>query len=158
MVQGAHRTTEVEAFLAEVLPSFTEAEIAFHDGNAAPRFEQWSRNDPVIVFGAARTARGWEEVGPVFEWLAERFSKCESYEFELLAAGASGDLAYIAGIEHTNASILGAPPQAYRLRSTTVFRREDGQWKAVHRHADPVPGDEGAPAQLRRIKAGSENL
>lgn len=54
MVEGAPLTTEVDEFLAEVLPTFTEAEIAIHDGTPDPRFELWSRNDPVMVFGAAR--------------------------------------------------------------------------------------------------------
>jgi ketosteroid isomerase-like protein len=25
------------------------------------------------------------------------------------------------------------------LRVTTIFRREDGEWRVVHRHGDPVP-------------------
>ncbi|HEX8771242.1 MAG TPA: nuclear transport factor 2 family protein, partial [Acidimicrobiales bacterium] len=62
--------------------------------------------------------------------------------------GASGDLAYIAGIEHTTASILGAPPVSYKLRSTTVFRREAGRWKAVHRHADPLSDSESTVALI----------
>lgn len=56
----------------------------------------------------------------------------------MIAAGASGDLAYIVALEHTTASVNGSPPLPYTLRATTVFRREDGEWKIVHRHAEPV--------------------
>jgi ketosteroid isomerase-like protein len=146
--------TEVEDFLAATMPRLNQAEIALHNGDAAPRIAMWSRNDPVTVFGAARNGRGWAEIGPLFERLGSSFSNCTSYRIEVVAAGASGDLAYIvafehttASIEHTTASIKGAPPQPYVLRVTTLFRREDGEWKVVHRHADPASETAGALAE-----------
>jgi ketosteroid isomerase-like protein len=139
--------TEVDAFLAATMPRFDQAEVALHSGDAAPRIAMWSRTDPVTVFGAAVSAVGWAEIGPMFERLGVSFSDCTSYENQVVAAGASGDLAYVAAFEHTTASIKGAPPQPYVLRVTTVFRREDGEWKAVHRHADPASENAGELAE-----------
>jgi hypothetical protein len=76
-----------------------------------------------------------------FKRLGSAFSNCTSFQNEVIAAGASGDLAYIVAFEHTTASIGGAAPEAYLLRATTVFRREEGEWKVVHRHADPASSD-----------------
>ena len=42
--------------------------------------------------------------------------------------------------EHTSASVNGEP-RTYTLRVTQVYRREDGEWKVAHRHADTVPED-----------------
>lgn len=130
---------EVETFLAAVMPRLTEADRALHNGDAGPRIALWSRTDPVTLFGAAVSKSGQSEMAPLFEWLASRFSDCEEYEYEVMAAGTSGDLAYVAGIEHTTASVDGAAPMSYALRVTTLFRREDGEWKIIHRHADPAP-------------------
>ena len=48
-------------------------------------------------------------------------------------------MAYTVGLEHTSTSINGEA-RSYVLRATQVYRREDGQWKVVHRHADTVGG------------------
>lgn len=129
---------EVDAFLAETLPRLNAAEIALHNGDAGPRFAMWSQNDPVTLFGAALTGNGWSQIAPIFEQLGAMLSNCTSFQNEVVAAGASGDLAYIVALEHTTASVKGAPPQSYVLRVTTVFRREGGEWKVVHRHGDPA--------------------
>ena len=140
--------SETEEFLQEVLPRLTEESIALHNGDPGPRLALWSRNDPVTLFGALQIKCGWADVGDVFEWVASRFSTCDSFEYEVIGADASGDLGYLVGIEHTTASIGGAPSQSYELRVTTIFRRENGEWKAVHRHADPVPESASAGGQL----------
>jgi len=80
-----------------------------------------------------------------------------TYEYEVLAAGASGGLGYIVGIEHSSVSIRGAEPEAYELRVTTICRREDGEWKVVHRHADPRPESDAARRGASQLGAGGLN-
>jgi ketosteroid isomerase-like protein len=104
----------------------------------------WSRTEPLTLFGAVLSGHGWGEIGPSFDALGKQFSNCLSYDNEILAAEASGDLAYTVALEHTTASINGAEPKPYVLRVTTIFRREDGEWKVVHRHADPMAANSGA--------------
>jgi hypothetical protein len=101
---------ETEDFVGSVLPRLTYADTALHNGDAAPRMAIWSHNDPVTVFGALLNVSGWSEIEPAFEWLASRFSN-GSFEYEVIAAGASGDPACIVGIQHSTVSIGGAAPE-----------------------------------------------
>jgi ketosteroid isomerase-like protein len=125
-------------FLAWVESRLRDAEIALHNGDATARRTIWSRNDPVTVLGAWKSATGQQEIDDLFSQLAKSFSDCTSYSFELVAADVVGDMAYTVGYEHTQASINGEP-RRYSLRATQVYRREDGAWKVAHRHADTVP-------------------
>lgn len=135
--------TETEAFLADILPRQRVAEQAIHNGDAGPRVAMWSREDPLTLFGAKLTATGWAEIEPVFAEVASWFSDSLSFEWEVIAAGASGDLAYTVGYERNRVSVNGEPT-AYTLRVTHVYRREDGQWRVVHRHGDLVPDEQSA--------------
>ena len=128
---------EAEAFLAEVMPRLQSADRALHDGDAGPRLALWSQAEPVTLFGAWLSDVGWPDISRTFQELAVRFAQCTSFEIELVAAGASGDLAYTVAYEHTSVSVQGEP-RSYTLRVTQVYRREDGAWKVVHRHGDEV--------------------
>jgi ketosteroid isomerase-like protein len=129
--------TDRDDFLAWVTTSLYEAELALHNGDAAPRRALWSRTEPVSVLGAWRNARGQRELDELFTALGTSFSDCTAYAFELQAYDVVGDMAYTAGLEHTSASVDGQP-RSYSLRATQVYRRESGEWKVVHRHADTV--------------------
>jgi ketosteroid isomerase-like protein len=135
--------SDVDQFLDEVLPRLHHTETALHSGDAGPRVAMWSHEEPVTLFGAAMEARNRDGVHRIFGVLADRFSDCESCDWEVVAAGASGDLGYVVAIERTTCCIGGIGPSSYALRSTSVFRREDGEWKVVHRHADPCDDDSG---------------
>lgn len=129
--------TDRDEFLAWVRTALYDAECALHDGDAAPRRALWSRTEPVSVLGAWRNAHGQAELDELFAALGESFSHCRSYAFEVLACDVAGDMAYTAGLEHTSASVDGEP-RTYTLRATQVYRREGGQWRVAHRHADTV--------------------
>jgi ketosteroid isomerase-like protein len=140
-------TNETESFLAEVLPLQRAAEQAIHNGDVEPRLALWSRNDPVTLYGAVLSASGWADLEPAFRSVASWFSDSVEYEFEVIAAGASADLAYTVGYEHNNVKVDGED-RTYTLRVTHVYRREDGQWRIVHRHADRPPAEGAAAASL----------
>jgi ketosteroid isomerase-like protein len=131
--------SELDDFLTPTLARQLEAEQALINGDPAPRLAMWSTQDPVTVFGAEKSVIGSEEARQVFRWLATRFSNCTDYRFELVAAGASGDLADTLGYERFSFSMDGGPVEPITLRVTHVYRREDGEWKIVHRHADVPP-------------------
>ena len=133
----------IEALVARM----KAADDALHSGDAGPRKALWSTKEPVTVFGAAMSATGPAQARATFDWVASRFTGFESAGWEILSADVSGDLAYVVAIEHTTTSIGGAPAE-YSLRATTILRRDDGQWRAFHRHADPVEGSESARDRL----------
>ena len=135
--------SELDDFLTTTLARQIEADEALHNGDPTPHMQMWSTQDPLTLFGAAKSGSGWDEVSQVIRWLASGHSDCTAYRFELVAADVSSDLAYTVGLEHTSASWEGVPMEPYTLRVTHVYRRENGEWKIVHRHADPAP-DQGS--------------
>lgn len=60
-------------------------------------------------------------------------------EVELVNAAVQGDIAWLAMIERARVTIDPAGgEQRWDLRITEIFRRVDGRWERVHRHADPL--------------------
>src|SRR5436190_8429649 len=116
-----------------------DAETALHNGDPGPRLALWSAREPVSVLGAWRSALGQEEMRELFHALAGTFSECKSHIYDIVSAEVSGDMAFTAGYERTQASINGEPRQ-YVLRVTQVYRREDGEWRVAHRHGDAAEG------------------
>ncbi len=126
---------EVEEFRKTILARQTEAEEAFVHGDPGPRMELWSRRDPVTLLGAiGMSESGWDKLGETFPWVASRFSNVSDFRFEVEVVGVSGDMAYVLGFERFKGSIAGRPVEPVTVRVTHVYRREDGEWKIVHRH------------------------
>ena len=124
----------------EFLRRQTEAEEAFANGDPEPRFELWSRCDPVTLFAAAGwSVAGWDVIEPIFRWTAARFSGATDFRYDVDVADVSGDLGYTVGYERWTGSIGGRPREQVTIRVTHAYRREDGEWKIVHRHGDSPP-------------------
>lgn len=127
---------DVGAFLAVVIPQMQAETLALVNGVPAPRQALWSHEEPVTVFGALFTHQGWPAVRSAFDRLAASFSGGTSCDYDVLAAGVSGDLGYVVAIERT---VLDGAAQAdhWAIRVTALFRREQGAWRQIHRHGDP---------------------
>jgi len=140
---------ELDDFLTNIINRQTIAEKAIHNGDPVSRLEMWSTKDPVTLFGAWGPCKsGSEEVTSISRWVASRFSNCSEFNFEIVAAGVSGDLAYTVGYEHSIRSLDGGPVENATLRVTHIYRRENGEWKIVHRHGDALPFDQSPPVKV----------
>jgi ketosteroid isomerase-like protein len=59
--------------------------------------------------------------------------------FETISKYVTPELAYLVGIQRGKAKLGGREDiTPFALRVTMIFRPEDGVWKVVHRHADPI--------------------
>lgn len=138
------------------LSRFEEGTRRFLDGDPIAWKENVSRNDDVVIMGAwGAYERGWPDVSSRYDWAASRFIKSgASLHVEYLSAASSGDLAYTTAIERSRARIVGQDQQAaMQLRVTHVFRRENGAWKLMLRHADPLLEKTAPDSVLRKTDA-----
>ncbi len=61
------------------------------------------------------------------------------------------ELAYVVQIERAEAKVGGREDiTPYALRATMIFRPEDGEWKVVHRHADPITTAQPAESVIQQ--------
>jgi len=121
--------SDVDDFLAEIHPRLVAELQALHNGDPQPRLAMWSTKDPVTLFGAGMSGRGWDKVSGIFRLIASRWSDCTDQRVEMLAAGVSGDLAYTVELEHTSVSLDGVPVEPYTLGSprSTATRMASGR-------------------------------
>jgi ketosteroid isomerase-like protein len=128
--------------MAQDLPvdEYHQAGLEITNGNPQLYKALYSRRDDVTLanpFGPP--ARGWDKVSAMLDRAAENYRDGEVVGFENVSTVITHDLAYIVEIESYRARVGGAEEIApVAVRVTTIFRNEDGTWKVVHRHADPI--------------------
>jgi ketosteroid isomerase-like protein len=123
------------------LRAFEEGINRFINGDPAAWKANASHCDDCTIMGAwGAYEKGWSEASPRYDWAAMRFEGSGAKaRIEYLASGVSGDLAYTVAIERSEARLVGQEKSApMPLRVTHLFRKEDGVWKLLHRHADPI--------------------
>ena len=137
--------------IEEVLARYHQAADEFSRGNPGPVKNLLSGGEDVTLanpFGPA--VRGWSAVSDALEFASSRFREGTVTAFEPMAMYATADLVTIFEIEQWTAKV-GEREDAtsFVLRVTSTFRREAGDWRLVHRHADPIATPD-AEGPLRR--------
>src|SRR5215210_2219218 len=112
----------------------------FVKGNSEPVKKLWSRQeDATLANPYGPPARGWEQVAKTVEHAASLRRDGEFVGSEIVAKYVTPELAYVVQLERAKAKVGGREDIApIATRATMIFRPEDGTWKMVHRHADPI--------------------
>jgi ketosteroid isomerase-like protein len=122
------------------LEEYHRAGVEITNGNPEVYKSLYSRSDDATLanpFGPP--ARGWTKVSATLDGAAEKYRDGEAVAFDNFSTVVTRDLAYTVEIESYRAKVGGADEMTpVAVRVTTVFRREEGVWKVLHRHADPI--------------------
>ncbi len=135
----------------EVLEQFHLAQGEFAKGNPEPCKRFFShREDVTLNNPLSPPARGWEQVAATTDRAASPLRDGDATSFETIAKYVTPELAYVVEIERGVAKVGGREDiTPWALRATMIFRPEDGTWKVVHRHADPITTTRPAESVLQ---------
>jgi ketosteroid isomerase-like protein len=107
----------------------------FVNGDADGFKDVWAHADDVTVAGGfgGEIVQGWHVLGPRLSGVADAYSET-FFSTRRIATRASGDFGYLIQHEYFRREEAGEAYRQYRV--TMLFRREGGEWKLFHRHAD----------------------
>ena len=124
-----------------------DAARAYVSGDAAPLGRMVTHSSPATFFAPmGGYVQGAEAVSARYAGDAKVFERGSDSHFEILHMAASDGIAYWTGFQRASARMRGQTAAVpFNLRVTEVFRREDGDWKLIHRHADALVAEPGEP-------------
>ncbi len=136
----------------QVLAQWHPASDEFLKGDPEPVKKVWfHREDVTLANPFGPPMRGWDEVAKVTEHAASQVRDGEMTGVETVAKYVTPELAYVVWIERPKAKVGGSEEiTPFALRVTMIFRpEEDGEWKVVHRHADPITTPQPAQSVIQ---------
>jgi len=139
----ASQATAVDQSFRSFLQEWEKAQALFINGDPTLWKHHTSQRDDVTILGGfgGEGERGWKAVGPRYDWASSQYrAGGATLKVDYLNIVVSGDLAFTVGVERQQDVRVGDQGASVRraLRATQVFRKEDGVWKLVHRHADQM--------------------
>ena len=139
------------ADLDQVLEQWHLAQDEFVKGNPELVKQMWSHAEDVSVANPyGPPVRGWDEVSEVVEHAASLRRDGKATGYEVVAKYMTSELASVVQIERAESKVGdGEEITPYVLRATNIFRPEDGEWKLVHRHADPITTPQPAESVIQ---------
>jgi ketosteroid isomerase-like protein len=151
-VEAGGASMKVSHDLDAVVEQCHHALDEFFKGNPEPFKVLYSRRDDITLgnpFGPFAT--GWDQVEATMERAASHYRDGRVVGFDHVAKRVTPDLAYTVEVERFEVKVGGSDEiTPVALRCTTVYRPEDGAWKVVHRHADPITTARAAESVIQK--------
>jgi len=139
--------------LDQTLAQYRAAQKEFVRGNSKPFKALCSHQDDVTIAGGwGGIEKGWvAQVEGRYDLASARFaSDDDERQIEHVSSVVGPTLAYSVDIERSTVRLSGSvSTRSLALRVTTIFRMEMGEWKIVHRHADPLVEVQGRESPTR---------
>jgi ketosteroid isomerase-like protein len=127
-----------EDVVDDFIEQFNLAQGELLKGNPEPVKNLCShRPDVTLANPLGPVVRGWEQVAAATDQAASQFRDGEYVGVEDVSKYVTPELAFIVRIERAKVGGQQAV-SPIALRATMIMRPEDGVWKIVHRHADPI--------------------
>jgi ketosteroid isomerase-like protein len=124
----------------ELIAQFDLAQGEFAKGNPEPIMKWYSHRQYVTLANPlGPVVRGWEQVLATARHAASQLRDGELVDIETVTKYVTPELAYVVRVERSKAKVGGQEAVSpISLRATMIMCPEDGVWKIVHRHADPI--------------------
>ena len=136
----------------ELIEQFHLAQGEVAKGNPEPVKRLFSHREDVTLNNPfVPPVRGWARVAEVTDRAVAQFRDGEMVSYEIIERHVTPELAYVVEIERGKAKVGGSEDiiAPIALRVTMIFRPEDGTWKVVHRHADPITSPQPAESVIQ---------
>jgi ketosteroid isomerase-like protein len=126
--------------IGQAIERYHSACDAFAIGDPAAIKALYARGEDVLLanpFGGA--SRGWTAVSQALDFASSNFREGKPVRFEEISCYSGANLVTLFEKEHWETKVGGRNELSpFDLRVTTTFRMDDGEWKIVSRHADPL--------------------
>jgi ketosteroid isomerase-like protein len=107
------------------------------EGRPEPFKALWSHADDVVMGAFGGYERGWDQVSARLDWAAVGIKATDRAAGNVMTV-VGDDLACAVDLEHMTGH-AGDQPQPRTLHRTQAYRRENGEWKVILRHANELP-------------------
>lgn len=136
----------------QIIEKYHQATIEFNNGDSAPILKIFTeRKDVSLAQPLGPTAVGRKQVVETAERNASFFREGESLGYENLVKFVKSNFAFIVENEHYKVKVGGKHDfDEITLRVTSIFTLEEGAWRMMHRHADPVVSNQPVESLVHR--------
>jgi ketosteroid isomerase-like protein len=135
----------------KLIEQYQRATAEFVKGNPEPYKAVFShREDVTLANRFFPPVRGWGGVAQTLELTAARLRDGELVGSEIISKYVTPALAYAVSLVRERAKVGGSEDiSQIALRTTMILRPEDGVWKVVHLHGDPITTPQSAESVIQ---------